>query len=336
MLAAGPARTREAGARYTRAVPSSRRSAIALLAAAGILLGAAAETPPEELGGFSLAGLRVDRSLLVGGGPGRDGIKSVDAPEFSDIGSATWVGRDTEVLGVVIEGEARAYPLRMLEYHQIVNDVVGGVPIAVTYDPLAGTPFAWRRQVGGETLEFGVSGLLYNHNFLMFDRGGDSLWSQALGEAIAGPRAGQKLERIEVRQETTGAWIADHVESVFLRPPFPEKVQYRLSPYQAYWLEDRALFPVAAPGDRFHAKELVVGVVVNGVARAYLGSILTREGGSVDEQIAGKRVRVSYRTETGTFSWEVDEGVDVWEAYWFAWKAFHPKTEVWRADAPSD
>lgn len=297
--------------------------------------GAKGAGAPEALDGFALTDLSVDRALLVSGGPGKDGIKSVDAPEFSDIGSATWVGRDTEVLGVEVGGDARAYPLRMLEYHQIVNDVVGGVPIAVTYDPLSGTPFAWRRVSQGETLELGVSGLLYNHNFLMFDRGSESLWSQALGEAIAGPRAGQKLERIEVRQETTGAWIARHMETRFLRPPFPEKVPYQLSPYQSYWVEDRVPFPVAAKDERFHAKELVLGVTVNGTARAYVGSVLTREGGSADDRIDGKRVRVSYESETGTFRWEVDEGVDVWEAYWFAWKAFHPKTEVWRADAPS-
>jgi len=310
---------------------------IALVLGALLLVGAGPEPGGEEapatLGGFGLEGFRGDRSLLVAGGPGRDGIKSVDAPEFADIGSAGWVGRDTEVLGIVVGDEARAYPVRMLEYHQIVNDVVAGVPVAVTYDPLSGTPFAWRRQAGDETLEFGVSGLLYNHNFLMFDRGGESLWSQARGEAIAGPRAGQRLERIEVRQETAGAWIDLHMESLFLRPPFPEKVHYLLSPYQAYWIEDRTLFPLAAKDERFHAKELVVGVVVNGTARAYLGSILTREGGEVDERIDGKRIRVWYDSDTGTFRWEVDPGVLVWEAYWLAWKAHHPDTEIWRAAA---
>jgi hypothetical protein len=317
-------------------VVSQGRRACALLAAAALLLGAEEGGAPEELGGFTLTGLRVDRALLVAGGPGKDGIKSVDAPEFSDIGSATWVGRDTEVLGLEIDGEARAYPVRMLEYHQIVNDVVGGVPVAITYDPLTGTPFAWRRELGGKTFELGVSGLLYNDNFLMFDRGGDSLWSQVLGEAIAGPRAGQKLQRIELRQETTGDWLARHMQSLFLRPPFPEKVSYLMSPYQAYWLEDRIHFPVAARDERFHAKELVVGVVVGDTARAYLGSILTREGSAVDERIGGKRIRVSYQSETGTFQWQVDDGVALWEAYWFAWKAFNPATEIWRDGAAED
>ena len=118
-----------------------------------------------------------------------------------------------------------------------------------------------------------------------------------------------------------------------MRPPFPENVFYRLSPYAAYWLEDKTLFTLAATDSTYHAKELVLGVVVGDTARAYVGSILTRDGGESDEKIDGKRVRVAYDSETGTFQWQVDEGVEVTEAYWLAWKAFHPSTEVWHAKA---
>lgn len=286
----------------------------------------------KTLEGFAIGNLAVDRALLVAGGPGRDGIKPVDAPEFAHIGEATWVGRDTEVVGVELDEHARAYPVRMLEYHQVVNDELGGVPIVVTYDPLSGTPLAYRRKAGDRTLRFAVSGLLWNHNFLLFDRETESLWSQFLGRAIAGPLVGTQLERLVTRQETTGVWVARHVESRFLRPPFPEKVFYQLSPYASYWVQDATLFPVAARDESWHAKELVLGVEVGDSTRAYLGSILTREGGRVDEKIDGKRVRVAYDTETGTFQYEVDEGVRVTEAYWLAWKAFHPDTEVWQGE----
>ena len=96
------------------------------------------------------------------------------------------------MLGVSIGGDARAYlDSPILEYHQIVNDTVGGVPIAVTYDPLTGAPLAWKRSVGGRTLRFGVSGLLYNSGFLLYDHETESLWSQFDGRAIAGPLAGK-------------------------------------------------------------------------------------------------------------------------------------------------
>lgn len=313
--------------------PWIRLACLALLLGLPLRGGAA-----DDLNGFSLEGLRVDRKLLVAGGPPRDGIKSVDAPEFSHIGEATWVASETEVLGVEVDGEARAYPIRMLEFHQIVNDEVAGVPVAATYDPLTGTPIAWRRKVGDRTLHFGVSGLLYNDNFLLYDRETESLWCQFTGRAIAGELAGSQLERLVTRQETTGVWVARHVESLFLRPPFPEKVFYHLSPYASYWVQDEILFPVAAKDDRYHAKELVLGVEVDGVTRAYLGSIVTREGGRVEEKIGPRKlqVRVAYDSDTGTFQYDVDEGVTVTEAYWFAWKAFHPETEVWGVMAGGD
>jgi hypothetical protein len=290
---------------------------------------AAAADEAATLGGFSLAKLTVDRAQLVAGGPERDGIKSVDAPEFSPLQDAGWIGRDTEVLGIVVGGEARAYPVRMLEFHQIVNDTVGGVPVVVTFDPLAGTPAVYRRSVGGNTLSFGVSGLLYNHNFLLFDRESDSLWSQFEGKAIAGARAGQTLERILVRQETSGRWIQRQPDTHFLRPPMPEKIQYRLSPYSAYWIENKTLFPVAAKDETYHAKELVLGVVAGDTTRAYLGSEVTLAGGRLEDQLGGRKLEVFYDSDTGTFGWEADEGLAVFEAYWLAWKAFHPETEVW-------
>lgn len=304
-------------------------AALALLLANPVALRAAAEDAPKK-GGFGLTKLQVDAAQIVEGGPGKDGIHSVDAPKFAELPKATWILRDTEVLGVALGGEARAYPVRILEYHQIVNDVIGDVPIAVTYDPLAGSPLVYSRRVGGKTLTFGVSGLIYNDNFLMFDRETESLWSQFEGRAIAGPLSGKRLERIPVRQETAVAWVARAGDTRFLREPDPEHIHYAISPYSEYWLQDRILFPVAARDDRYHPKELVLGVVVDGVTRAYLGSILTREGGSADERIHGKRVKVRYTSETGTFSYDVDEGVEVTEAYWLAWKAFHPDTEIWR------
>ena len=245
------------------------------------------------------------------------------------------MGPFTEVIGLEIAGDARAYPLRILEYHQIVNDTVGGVPVAVTYDPLAGTPFAWRREARGRTLTFGVSGLLYNHNFLLFDRGTGSLWSQFLGKAIAGPLAGETLRRVEARQTIGAAWLEQHPDGRVLRQPLPDKIDYRVSPYQTYWVKDEILFPVAARDDRYHPKELVLGVVAGGEKRAYLGSIVTREGGELEDTVGGVPVKIRYDTDTGTFAWEIPDEATVVEAYWLAWKAFHPDTQIWR-DEKSD
>jgi hypothetical protein len=281
------------------------------------------------LNGFSLEKLVVPRDSIVAGGPPRDGIRSVDSPTFAPAAEARWVRGTTPVIGVALGGEARAYPTHLLEYHQVVNDELDGVPVVVTYDPLAGVPRAYRRSVDGVVLEFGVSGLIYNSNFLLYDRQTDSLWLQFDGRALAGPQAGKRLEPVVVRQEILDVWLARHPDSTVLRPPEPDRFDYRYSRYQAYWVKDAIPFPVAAEDHRYHAKELVVGVVVDGVARAYLGSILTAAGGRAVDEIDGKHIQIDYDTNLGAFAWEVDEGVDVTEAYWFAWKAFHPDTEVW-------
>ncbi len=319
----------------------ARRHALLLALAAASLLGTgesdesasrAGEPAGEadELNGFALTNLQVPRDAILAGGPPRDGIRSVDEPGFVPAEEARWVEPRNVVIGVALGGEARAYPVHVLEWHQVVNDTVGGVPVVVTYDPLTGAPKAWRRTLDGRVLTFGVSGLIHNSNFLIFDRETDSLWLQWDGRALAGALAGRRLEPVPLRQEILGVWLARHRDTKVLERPEPRRLDYRYSRFKAYWVSDEIPFPVAAEDRSFHAKELVLGVVVDGRARAYLGSILTKAGGRLIDEFQGKRVQVEYDTNLGAFAWDAEEGVDVGEAYWFAWKAFHPNTEVWR------
>ena len=200
------------------------------------------------------------RDLVRAGGPARDQIRSVDAPRFVAAGAAPWMPPEVAVIGLERGGEARAYPVHLVERHQIVNDVIGSEPVAVVYDPLAGQPSAFLRRAGDRTLSFGVSGLVYNGAFLLFDRETESLWSAFLGRAVAGPLAGRSLERVRVRQETAAAWTARFPETKVLAPPDPERIDYRYSPYSSHWVTNEIPFPVAARDERFHAKELVLGV----------------------------------------------------------------------------
>lgn len=309
-----------------------RGSRWALLAAgAALALGAAAAPSRQavpERGGFRLEKLRVPAEHVLPGGPNRDEIESVDAPRFASLEEATWVLADNPVIGVALGGEARVYPIHLIERHQIVNDVIGGTPVAVTYDPLAGSPLAYERKVGGRTLSFGVAGLLYNANFLMYDRETESLWSQFRGDAIAGPLSGTRLRRIRVRQEPLASWLERHPDSRVLAPP-SERIDYRYSPFRAYWVSNRIPSRVDAEDPRFHAKELVLGVTRNGKSRAYLGSLVTAAGGTVEDRFEGRTIRLVYSSPDGAFHYEVPEDVEVCEAYWFAWKAFHPDTGIW-------
>jgi len=320
--------------------PSRSACAIAVALFLATALGRAAEGPPgagtpdggvapQTINGLRLVPLLVKAELVRAGGPARDQIKAVDDPQFVTPEQATWVVGDTPVIGIELNGEARAYPVHLMERHQIVNDVLAGVPIAVSYDPLAGTPLGFRRSVAGKNLHFGVSGLVYNACSLMYDRETQSLWSQFTGQAISGPLAGTRLDRIRVRQEPRDLWLGRASASMVLVRPDPKGIDYRYSPYKAYWLQEEIPFPVAAKDSRFHSKELVLGVVAQGKARAYLGSLLTAAGGRVTDDFQGKRIRILYDSEAAFMQWEIPKGIEVTEAYWFAWKAFHPDTEIW-------
>jgi hypothetical protein len=289
---------------------------------------------PDSPNGFSLEKLVVPRESILKGGPARDRIHSVDAPEFVSPQEATWSPPPVTVIGLALEGAAHAYPVHLLEYHQVVNDELGGVPVALTYDPLTGVPRAHRRTVDGKVLSFGVSGLIYDAQFLLYDRETESLWAQYEGRAISGPMAGRVLEALPVRQEPMGAWLQRHPATRVLARPELKRIDYRHSRYEEYWVSEKVPFEVKASDDRYHPKEVVLGVEVDGARRAYLGSILTAEGGRIVDELGGRKIRIAYDSESGTFLWEVPEGVAVTDAYWFAWKAFHPDTEIWH-DRPA-
>ncbi|MCG8589653.1 MAG: DUF3179 domain-containing protein [Proteobacteria bacterium] len=268
---------------------------------------------------------------ILAGGPGRDSIRAVAAPEFASVEEATWVTPSTPVVGVAWKGEAKAYPVHLLEYHLIVNDRFGSDAVAVTYDPLTAVPRAYVRRRGERELEFGVSGLVYNSGFLMYDRVGESLWSQFSGRALAGSDAGASLPRIRVRQEPMAVWLERQPDTRVLARPEPRRIDYGHSPFSSYWISETIPFPVAHRDDRFHPKEVVLGIEIEGRRRAYLGSRCTAAGGRIRDEVAGRTIQIVYDSNVGVFMWEAPEEAFVTDAYWFAWKAFHPDSELWEA-----
>jgi hypothetical protein len=302
---------------------------VALLSPLALLLAAAEESEP--LHGFSLEGLEVPRELVVPAAPRRDPIASLDAPGFVGAEDADWVAATNPVIGVALGGQARAYPIHLLEYHPLLNDELGGVPVVVGFDPFTATGRAYRRELSGRVLEFGLAGLAYNAGLLLYDRETQSLWSLFEGRAIAGPLAGKRLTPLPVRQEHMGTWLVRHPGTRVLERPQPERIDYRYSPFKAYWLEEKIPHPVRARDESFHPKEVVLGVEVGDKARAYLGSRLAASGLRLEDEIDGKKIRIDYDPDEAVFIWEVPDGVAVTDAYWFAWKAFHPDTEIWKA-----
>ena len=138
---------------------------------------------------------------IFSGGPPRDGIPSIDDPAFVPVSEAGLPDREP-VIGLTIGDDSRAYPLRILMWHEIVNDVVGGVPVAVTFCPLCNTGIVFDRRLDGRMLEFGTTGKLRNSDLVMYDRTTESRWQQFVGEAIVGELTGSRLAMLPSRLES--------------------------------------------------------------------------------------------------------------------------------------
>ena len=149
----------------------------------------------------------VHPNKLLSGGPPKDGIPSIDRPKFISAQDANKFLNDNElVLGIDLNGDKKAYSFQILVWHEIVNDIVAGKPVAITYCPLCGTGIAYERTINNEPVEFGVSGLLHNSDLVMYDRKTDTLWGQINGKAIIGELTGMRLKQVPIDTVTWGDW----------------------------------------------------------------------------------------------------------------------------------
>lgn len=186
----------------------------------------------------------VDLAEIRSGGPPKDGIPSIDAPRFVPAAGAGLDGREP-VIGLEAGGTARAYPLRVLTWHEIVNDEVGGVPVAATYCPLCNAAIVFDRRLDGRVLEFGTTGKLRNSDLVMYDRETESWWQQFTGEAIAGELAGARLDILPARLESWDRFRARHPDGEVLVPEDAALRPYGANPYVGY---DTARFPFLYDG----------------------------------------------------------------------------------------
>jgi hypothetical protein len=235
----------------------------------------------------SFAQCTVSRDFLVSGGPGKDGIPALTSPRVvtAEEGDA-FMRPDYLVLGVVMNGEARAYPHNILWWHEIINDVLGGTPMVVTYCPLTGSGIVFDPMVDGQHLNFGTSGLLFDNNLVMFDRATDSLWSQMKTEAVCGDLMRTRLAFYPVVQSTWEAWKGLHPETTIVSFDTGFSRGYHDYPYgnydQTYYT--KILFPHSFVDPRLPEKALVLGIlhpVYRSAARAYPHATLATLGDRV-------------------------------------------------------
>lgn len=288
----------------------------------------------SESNGFDLTDALIPADQIHLGGPPRDGIPSIDKPVFVAAGMADFLSENDRVLGLNHNGEVRAYPIAILNWHEVVNDRIGGDSVAVTYCPLCGTGVAFDAADGAGTRTFGVSGLLYNSDVLLYDRETESLWSQLMMQAVSGPQRGASLAALPLQHTSWRAWRAQHPDTKVLSTDTGFARDYSRSPYDGYASSARLYFSVQAQSRRYHPKEQVLGVEIDGQHKAYPFTELDRVGvKTVDDMLAGKPVRIVFDARNRSAKALDRDGrpLPAVTSFWFAWYAFHPDGDVFVA-----
>lgn len=284
------------------------------------------------LNGFDLSQASVPIGHIERGGPPKDGIPAIDRPRFTSAAAAK-LADDDRVLGIAREGIARAYPVRILNWHEVVNDRFGARSVVVTYCPLCGTGMAFEPPAVTRVAGFGVSGLLYNSDVLLYDRATQSLWSQILSTAISGPLKGSVLPSVPLSHTSWADWRRRHPGTEVLSTDTGYERDYARDPYAGYDRVPRLIFDVQHRDGRHPLKEWVLGLRVNGTAKAYPFGVLERavdRSGTLHDTVAGQRLTIHYDRVHRTAEAVDERGRPLTGlmAFWFAWVAFHPDTEV--------
>ncbi|MGH7332104.1 MAG: DUF3179 domain-containing protein [Candidatus Rokuibacteriota bacterium] len=265
-----------------------------MLLLAGLLVATAASEALELRTDASKALVPLDE--IISGGPPPDGIPAIDRPSFvSPDKASAWVTAKEPVLALDVKADARAYPLQILMWHEIVNDVVGSLPVTVTFCPLCNSGIVFERVVNGVTLDFGTSGKLYKSDLVMYDRQSHSLWSQMEGRAIVGARAGTQLKLVPANTLSFEEWRAAHPAGKVLSRETGHIRSYGANPYESY--DQPQLRPFlfhGRPDARRPPKERVVGVKYGEVARAYPWPVLA-ERRVVHDRIGHQALVILYQ-----------------------------------------
>ncbi len=224
---------------------------------------------------------------LLSGGPPRDGIPSIDDPQFVTPEEAeAWLAGNEPVIAVDLNGDARAYPLQILTWHEIVNDTVGGVPVIVTFCPLCNSAIVFERTLEGEAVEFGTSGLLRNSDLVMYDRKTETLWQQFTGEGLIGEKAGEQLTFLPSAIISFDNFREAYPDGMILSQETGFGRSYGRNPYAGY--DTIGSNPFLFDGEldeRLPAVARVVTVSLpNGIDVAYPLDVLIEEGVINDKQ----------------------------------------------------
>jgi hypothetical protein len=289
---------------------------------------AATQTPTNTAAANPTPTPLVPLSEIISGGPPPDGIPPIDEPKYVAIsGADEWLAGREPVIAVEINGVARAFPLQIMTWHEIVNTEFGDKPVTVTYCPLCNTALVFDRELNGTVYDFGTSGRLYNSALVMYDRQTGSWWSQVLGRAIVGELTGTQLEFLPAAIVSWADFKTTYPNGLVLSRETGHQRSYGANPYARYDRPGNRPFLFRGEIDqRLDAMERVVGVELNGEAVAYPFGLL-EEARVVADSVSGEDVVVFYYPGTASAldSNRIAEARDVGAA-----AIFHPVTQEGR------
>lgn len=295
--------------------------------------------------GFDLSNCRVPIESITAAGVPKDGVPAMTDPavlpgtdvvEINRREHGKFLVSADRVIGVTIGGQSRAYPLRVLNWHEVVNDTLAGVPIVVTYSPLCDAAVVFDRRVEGETLTFGVSGLFSNGDLLLYDRRptsrDESLWLQLRFEAVAGPAAGRRLTIVPASLVHWADWLAQHPNTTVLARDPKRLPMYKEDPYSSYFGSDELRCPVSPlpPDNGMPKKAPVMAVRVHERWTVFPLSAIAGHvdaAGQWQTTLDGVGVRFDYRDDPpvcAVTATAPGSSVEAVYCCWFAWYAQHP------------
>lgn len=203
----------------------------------------------------------IDPDAIISGGPPPDGIPPIDSPRFQTAGSVDWLQCTEPVLSLVVDGDARAYPIQIMTWHEIVNDTFTDVPVTISFCPLCNSALVYRRDVGDRILDFGTSGRLFNSSLVMYDRQTESLWTHFNGKAVVGSLTGVELELLAVQTTSWQNFLRQNPDGIVLTRDTGFQRSYGRNPYEGY--DNTSDNPFLFRGEldeRLAAKERVVSI----------------------------------------------------------------------------
>jgi hypothetical protein len=281
-----------------------------------------------ETFGFDAATKKsVALSDLRQGCPARDCIPSIDNPKYVSADEAAHVADDELVITLSYKGQYRAYPSKILDHHEIVNDTIAGDPLAITWCPLCGSAVGIERTVGGTVTEFGVSGVLYNSDLVLYDRATETLWEQIDAKGVVGTMTDVELALVPVSMSKWAKWRDKHPDTLVLSTDTGFEYDYTTDRFAEYRDSTGLFMPVSASDERVHAKTVVFGFDLASGSVAYAESVLEKDG-SYSHDLGGEEAVVTLHDDGKVTLQRRDETHHPIRVFWFAWYTFHPETDL--------